>query len=112
METLRHSQMRAASSNYYHTHASDIIKHKTLLKIRQCGRVPRESTLAKHGFDKESVENELMLFAHTHPETKAGRKIVATRPLHTRCAWESYAEGGISPARTTVTSRLCPHDVN
>jgi hypothetical protein len=77
METLRHSQMRAASRTYYHTHASDIIKHKTLLKIRQCGRVPRESTLAKHGFDKRSVEQELMWFARTHPETKACKRIVS-----------------------------------
>ena len=79
METLRHSQMRAASRTYYHTHASDIIKHKTLLKIRQCGRVPRESTLAKHGFDQRSVEQELMWFASTHPDTKASKRIVSQR---------------------------------
>ena len=65
-----------ASRRYYETHTSEVIKQKTLFKVRENGRIPRDTTMRKHGICKQQVDGALREYAERHPETAAARRIM------------------------------------
>ena len=67
---------RRAQRKFYQQNSSTIIKNKTLVKVRQCGRMPRESTLVLHGIDQESLKRDLLTFAKNNPDCNAAKRIL------------------------------------
>ena len=52
-------RVRAASRKYYAKNAHDIIKKKTLQKVRSAGRNPRTATLVAHEIDTTEIATAL-----------------------------------------------------
>ena len=52
-------RVRAASRKYYAKHTHDIIKQKTIKKVRSTGRIPRSATLLAHGIHATEVASAL-----------------------------------------------------
>ena len=66
---------RLSVNRYYVRNSHDIIKQKTLRLARERGRVPRDSTIAKHGLDREMLHGLLQEYATKNPESRAARKV-------------------------------------
>ena len=69
-KTMRESQRR-----YYEINRSAIIRSKTLQMIETIGRIPKNSTVEKHGLDSEAVERAFNTYMQRCPDTKAARRI-------------------------------------
>ena len=68
---------RECARSYYERNRDAIITHKTLVKIRETGRWPRDSTIAAHNIDQGLLYEALSTYARENPGTKAGVKILA-----------------------------------
>ena len=67
--------MRESVNRYYRNNSDQIITNKTVRLARLCGRVPRETTIRRHGMDRKVLESILLDYQMSHPETRAARKI-------------------------------------
>ena len=68
-------QNRRAVRRYYQSHASDIIRHKTLKHVATSGRVPRQTTLERHRMDPTLVARLLREYVQKHPDASAAPRI-------------------------------------
>jgi hypothetical protein len=71
----RREANRLAVQKYYRANASKIICNKTLRLATERGRVPRRSTVESHDIDRHVLQEALLRFAESHPESRAARKI-------------------------------------
>ena len=72
---VRTDANRLSVNRYYGRNSHSIIKQKTLRLALECGRVPRESTIVKHGLDREELHGLLLDYVKQHPESRAARKV-------------------------------------
>ena len=47
--------------------------------VEACGRIPKQSTIEKHGLDRKEVECALDAYAERCPDTKAAKRIATLR---------------------------------
>ena len=55
LTTDQRERRNAITARYYERNRHEIIRKKTLYKVRTTGRVPRETTLAKNGISRDDV---------------------------------------------------------
>ena len=67
--------MKESQRRYYDTNRSFIIRTKTLQMVAARGRIPKQSTIDKHGLDRKEVECALYAYAERYPDTKAAKRI-------------------------------------
>ncbi len=81
-----HVRMRASQRKYYAGHVSEIVKRKTLQKVREVGRIPRLATILQHRIEAEALQEAMRGFIEDHPETKAARRIQEYLCVWVECA--------------------------
>ena len=72
---IRTDANRSSVNRYYAKNSHSIIIHKTFRLAKECGRVPRETTIVKHGMDRKALHGLLQDYAKQHPDSRAARKI-------------------------------------
>ena len=74
MEDTSH-RMRMAQRRYYAGNISKIVKHKTLKKVVETGRIPAEETIVQHDIDRDVLREAMLQFAEANPQTKAAHRV-------------------------------------
>ena len=68
-------RVRIASKKYYCVHTREIIRQKTLYKVKRDGRIPRLKTLTYYNIDPETLKHSLFEYVAVNPDTKASQRI-------------------------------------
>ena len=72
--TIRHMMNATAVRRYYERNRGTIIRHKTLLACRRDGRVPRSSTMDRHGVTDAEVYDAFATWLAEAPATAIQRQ--------------------------------------
>ena len=70
----RRAELARRARVYYADHRHDVIAHKTLVKTRTIGRIPRGATMLEHNITTDQVREALAEYMDTHPDTRAAKR--------------------------------------
>ena len=70
----RRAELARRARVYYADHRHDVIAHKTLVKTRTIGRIPRGATMLEHNITTDQVREALAEYMDAHPDTRAAKR--------------------------------------